>query len=72
MSKFHGVRKEVLEAWQILKWSSIVSFLYKRNEGENNFAEEFIESIGRLMEAIERMKNIFTILSTKDMMGIGD
>lgn len=24
------------------------------------------------MEVIEKMRNIFTILSTKDMMGIGD
>ncbi len=55
-----------------MKWGNILSFIYKRNEVEATIQEDFIESIGKVMESVEKMKNIANLISPKDMMAVGD
>lgn len=39
---------------------------------EATIQEDFIESIGKVMESVEKMKNIANLISPKDMMAVGD
>lgn len=55
-----------------MKWGNILSFIYKRNEVEATIQEDFIESIGKVMESVEKMKSIANLISPKDMMAVGD